>query len=426
MHDDPRVSPANDVSGDPGTADPAPTAEEPLSAPGPAGPEQAAPEPRPADPGRRAPSPGCLILSTVVIAAVVGALSGLGGFAVAQWMARPASVRVVEGVTDEPVAAAAAAALPSVVNLDVEDRPNGGDSSLLPTGHPDIPMQSQGSGVAYKSAPGGGTYVITNEHVVVDAAKVVVTLPGGSPADATVVGTDADTDIAVVRVKEKIPLIGVADSSKLVVGQTVVAIGSPFGLERSVSSGVVSGLHRSLPDSSDADKGFYPLVDVIQTDAAINPGNSGGPLVDTQGRLVGVNAAIYSDSGESAGVGFAIPSNTVRRIADELIGGGKTTHPYLGIIGETLTAAEAKNRKLDITSGALVVDLTPGSGAAKAGIEKGDVVVTFEGKPVRSMDDLMLFVRGVRVGQSVTLGIVRDGRERPVEVRVGDKPAPAS
>jgi serine protease Do len=325
---------------------------------------------------------------------------------------------------DEPVAAAAAAALPSVVNIDVAASETGTDTSGLPEGHPSVPVSGQGSGVAFRAVPGGGTYIITNDHVVADASEIIVTEPGGERVPATLVGTDPDTDIAVIRVSAAIAPIVLGASDKLVAGQLVVAIGSPYGLQHSVSSGVVSGLHRSLPDGSEESaEGVYPLVDVIQTDAAINPGNSGGALVDRLGRLVGINSAIWSDSGSNAGIGFAVPAKTAIRVADELISTGKATRPYLGILGQTLDQAVAAEKKVPVTQGALVVEVTKGTMAAKAGLRADDVIVALDGQPVRSMDDLILLVRRTAVGQKVTLALYRGGTRIEVPMTVGDKPA---
>lgn len=419
--------------------------------PGPAGPgaDEPAPQPAPGGPsvfpgdvesdaskvrvippvnekGRLLLHGGCLTFTGILLASIVaGTLAGVvgayvvlrGGFA-----GTPSEIRVVGQTTAEPVAAAAAAALPSVVNIDISASETAG-SGQLPTGHPTVPVTGTGSGVAFKEAPNGGTYLITNEHVIADATKITVTPVGGDPVAGVVVGTDVDTDIAVVRVPVRLPLIRVADSDTLVIGQLVVAIGSPYGLEHSVSSGVVSGTHRSLPESSVNDvTGSYPLVDVIQTDAAINPGNSGGALVDRQGRLVGIDSAIYSESGANAGVGFAIPSNTAVRIADELIATGKAKHPFLGIVGQTVDETLAKEKKLPVTEGAYVVEVTKGTGAAKAGVKAGDVIVSLDGVPIRSMDDLLVEVRGKAVGDKVTLGLYRTGKKIELVMTVGDKP----
>jgi S1-C subfamily serine protease len=237
------------------------------------------------------------------------------------------------------------------------------------------------------------------------------------------VGTDPDTDIAVIKVPVDVRLIRVASSEKVVVGQMTVAIGSPYGLEHSVSSGVVSGLHRSLPDSyGDTPAGVYPLVDVIQTDAAINPGNSGGALVDRTGSLIGIISAIYSESGSNAGIGFAVPAKSAARIADELIATGKARHPFLGVVGQSVDEQLATQKKLPVTEGALVVEITKNTGAAKAGIKPGDVIVSLDGIPIRSMDDLILQVRLTSVDQKVTVTLWRQGKKIDVPMVVGDKP----
>jgi S1-C subfamily serine protease len=385
----------------------------------------------PHEKGRLLLHTGCLTVALALgLAIAAGLLSGLAGarlmltgslFGPAQQPSQAASATPVPA--GEPVAVAAAAALPSVVNIDV----TGSEitTSGLPKNHPAVPFAGQGSGVAYKAAPGGGTYVITNEHVVTGSTTIDVVTPGGDRVKATLVGADIDTDLAVVKVPVSIAPIALGSSDGLVVGQLVVAIGSPFGLEHSVSAGVVSGLHRSLPDSTaNAPAGVYPLVDVIQTDAAINPGNSGGALVDRSGRLVGINSAIFSDSGSNAGIGFAIPVAAVVRVADQLISTGKATHPYLGVVGQTVTDSLATEKKLPVTSGALVIEVQKGTGAEKAGVKPGDVIVALDGTPIRSMDDLVLATRRSQVGRTVVLTIYRGGKKTQLSMMVGDKPTP--
>jgi S1-C subfamily serine protease len=369
---------------------------------------------------------GRIVLVALLIVLVSGAVGGAAGFFGAGFSGKNAATTTVGAplamnASDEPIAAAAAAALPSIVNIDVT-----GDSSAsgLPSGHPSVPSGGTGSGVAYKSTPDGGTYILTNDHVVTGATKIVVTPASGDKITATLVGTDPQTDIAVVKVPVALPLITIGDSEGIIVGQLVVAIGSPFGLQHSVSSGVISALHRSITSgSADSTSSVYPLVDVIQTDAAINPGNSGGALVDRIGRLLGINSAIYTDSGSSAGVGFAIPSKTVVRIADELIAGGKATHPFLGAEGRTVTDADAKTAGLATTEGAIVESVIADTGAARAGLKKGDVVTALNGQPVRTMDDLILAVRRSQVGDQVTLAVWRDKASISIVMTVGDKPA---
>ena len=379
-------------------------------------------------------SAGTMVAVAVIVALVIGGLAGLaGGYAGARLagngtgagalaFGRTTTATVPTSTADEPVVAAAAAAVPSVVNIDVTEAASQSDTKSLPGGHPSVPMGGQGSGVAYKLTSDGGTYILTNNHVVENASKITVKSTAGQSWPATVVGRDSDNDIAVVKIAQKLPTIALGNSGNLVVGQTVVAIGSPFGLEHSVTSGVVSAMGRSLPDFGDNATGSYPLIDVIQTDAAINPGNSGGALVDVSGRLIGINTAIYSDSGSSGGIGFAVPVNKAIDVAEQLIANGSVTHPFIGIIGTTVTPALAASDKLTVEEGALVEDLAPGTGSVKAGVKIGDVVVAVDGAPVRSMDDLILLVRRHKAGDVVKIKLIRDGKPLELSVTVGDRP----
>jgi putative serine protease PepD len=380
----------------------------------------------PSAPGapRRPLSAGAVVAIALVVALLFGTAAGLGG----AWAGlrlfgqKQSTVTVVQGSTEEGVAAAAAAALPSVVNVDVTGEATSEDESLLPTAHPSVPVVGNGSGVAFRAVEGGGTYILTNDHVVADSKTIVVTGQDGERHDATLIGTDPETDIAVLKIAATMPVIKTGDSEKLVVGQLVVVIGSPFGLQHSVTSGVVSAMHRSLPDSTGSDS-VYPLVDVIQTDAAINPGNSGGALVDRFGSLVGIPSAIYSESGANDGVGFAIPVNAALRVADALIKTGTVEHPFLGISGQTVTADFAATEKLPAEEGAYVVEITKGTEAEKAGLRKGDLIVKLDTTPIRSMDDLILAVRRKAIGDTVTLSLYRDDALINVEMKVGVKPA---
>ncbi len=368
--------------------------------------------------------------TVAILAFVIAAFTGLaGGFIGAQMVlddvARPSDVAPrpdsLRPNTGEPVISAAALAVPSVVNIEVTASDARSRDGELPGDHPAVPGASNGSGVAFKRAASGGTYVLTNNHVVRQASDIRVRDASGRSTKAKLIGGDSETDIAVVLVEAEIPLIELGDSRALEVGQTVIAIGSPFGLEHTVTSGVVSALGRSLPDFTDTGSN-YPLVDVIQTDAAINPGNSGGALVDRNGRLVGVNTAIYSDSGASGGIGFAIPVATAIRVAEQLIAGNGVKHPFLGIVGTTVNAALVAKEALAVDEGAYVSELTKGSGAEEAGVKPGDVVTKVNGKPIRSMDDLILQVRRLQVGDRVKLELNRAGRTLNLEVEVGNKP----
>jgi S1-C subfamily serine protease len=373
--------------------------------------------------------PAAVVVVSVIIAVLLSSVVGFAaGFAGAllgtRWNpALPDRSTAATIKTSEPVATAAAAALSSVVNLDVSSDATAAPSTL-PTGHPSVPMmQGSGSGVAFRKASGGGTYLLTNDHVVEGASKIVVTDTQGVTHTGRLVGTDPDTDIAVVEVKEALPLARIGDSDKLVVGQLAVAIGSPFGLQQSVTSGVISAIHRSISPASIGSRAqANSLVDVIQTDAAVNPGNSGGALVDRQGRLVGINSALYSNTGSSSGIGFAIPVNTAVRVADDIILTGKARHPFLGIEGHTVDAAVAAQDKLPVDHGAQVVSVFDGTGAKKAGVQAGDVIVKIGDTPVRTMEALIAAVRSIPIGTTVTVQYYRNGKLGSLRMTVGDRP----
>jgi S1-C subfamily serine protease len=372
-------------------------------------------------------------MAAILAALVVGAFTGLaGGFIGAQMAAKwqnqsggSQTVTVVPSKTNEPVAAAAAAAVPAVVNVDITQGDSSGGEGGLPNSHPSIPITGNGSGVAFRRAPDGGTFILTNNHVVENAQTITVKSPSGKSWKGTVVGRDADNDVAVVKISGELPLIKLGSSKNLVVGQTVVAIGSPYGLEHSVTSGVISALDRSL---SDVGGGGGPqgqqLVDTIQTDAAINPGNSGGALVDREGKLVGINTAIYSTTGSGgAGIGFAVPVDTAIRVADQLINGGKVTHPFIGLVGASITPLLAQQKKLPVQQGALVESTMNGLGAEKAGIKPGDIVTEVDGKPITSMTDLVAQVRKHAVGTFTTLTVLRNGKVLTLKAQVSDRPS---
>lgn len=397
----------------------------------PASSAQPAPQPAPAAPAKRH-SHAAPIAVAVIASLLIGGLAGVtGGYLAYSGLAsgdsgsgtttngKTTQVELVSGKTDEVVAAVAAVALPSVVDIYVAGE--GTSDSNMPSTHPDVPLQGEGSGVAFKTADDGGTYIITNAHVVDGATTITVTDAEGERYDGEIVGADTESDIAVVHVSAKIPAVKLGDSEKLVVGEVVVAIGSPYGFEQSVTSGVVSALHRSITDFG-GDEGEYPYVDAIQTDAAINPGNSGGALLNSSGELVGIPAAIYTETGSSAGVALAIPINRAAQVAEELIGDGTVDTPFLGVLGQTVTADLAKKESLPVEEGAYVVEVTKGSEAEKAGLQPGDVIVAVDSDKVRSMDDLILEVRQRSVGDQVTLTLWRDGEKTTLDMTIGIKP----
>ena len=264
--------------------------------------------------------------------------------------------------------------------------------------------QAQGSGFVYDD----DGHIVTNEHVVEGVSTATIRFPDGSTAEADVVGTDPSTDLAVVKVDVpavKLDELALADSSALRVGDGVVAIGSPFGLEGTVTAGIVSALHREIVSPND-----FTIDDAIQTDAAINHGNSGGPLLDLRGRVVGITSQIRSDSGGNEGVGFAVPSNTVRRIATELIRDGSVEHAYLGV-------------SLAPEGAARVVSVRDGTPAEDAGVEAGDVVTKIDGVDVESGVDLRGELDRHEPGESVTLTVTRGGGEETLTVTLGTRPS---
>jgi 2-alkenal reductase len=277
--------------------------------------------------------------------------------------------------------------------------------------------QQTGTGFVWDAAG----HVVTNNHVVQNASPIAIRLSSGEVVGAEVVGTAPNYDLAVLRlgrVRKPPPPIAVGTSGDLKVGQFAYAIGNPFGLDQTLTTGVISALQRRLPTGEGRE-----LADVIQTDAPINPGNSGGPLLDSAGRVIGVNTAIFSPSGASAGIGFAIPVDVVNRVVPELIRSGRMPNPGIGIIA----GAEAAAARLGI-EGVVVLRTLRGSPAAQAGIrgidpatgELGDVIVAVEGKPVRRLSDLTAALERAGVGKPVRLTIERGGRTATVSVTVAD------
>ena len=279
---------------------------------------------------------------------------------------------------------------------------------------------SQGSGFVYDNLG----HIITNAHVVDGATKATVTFLDGSQYDAEIIGKDKFTDIAVIKVSEKPRLLHplqIGDSSQLRVGEQVAAIGNPFGLSGSMTSGIVSQMGRLLPSQ---DSGFS-IPDVIQTDAAINPGNSGGPLLNLRGEVVGINTAIQSSSGEFSGVGFAIPSNTAIKIVPSLIEDGEYHHPWIGISGRDIDPDLAKVLELKDAKGFLIITVVDGSPADKAGLKgmtatqvidgkeypaDGDIIISVDDKEVRKISDILIHLqREKSVGDTMVLGVLRDG-----------------
>ena len=307
---------------------------------------------------------------------------------------------------------------------------------------PQVPQFSQALGSGFVWNTDG--YIVTNNHVVNGADKIEVKFADGTALPAKVVGTDLDSDLAVVKVDNPgftLTPITVSGAAGVKVGQVAVAIGNPFGLENTMTVGIVSALGRTLPVNEPTVNGAgFSIPDIIQTDASINPGNSGGPLVDDQGGLIGVNTAIASSSGSNSGVGFAIPATIVSRVVPALITNGKYEHPYIGIRGTSLTPDIATAMKLNATQrGALVEEVVQNGPADKAGLHGsdqqvtidgqninvgGDVITAIDGNPVKTMDDLIVYLADhTEIGQKVTLTVLRAGKETTVDVTLEARPA---
>ncbi|HEU4329144.1 MAG TPA: trypsin-like peptidase domain-containing protein [Roseiflexaceae bacterium] len=375
-----------------------------------------------------------LVLSCVGGTALGWALSGLGGL---PRLAMP----VAQRSDTTPVAATAALGGapsdleqrieavyqrvgPSVVNI--TNRSLEYDFFLNPT-----PREGTGSGFFFDSQG----HIVTNYHVIEGAQELQVTLADGRNLPAQLVGVDPSTDLAVLRVDlggEDVPLVPLGDSAGVRVGQFVAAIGNPFGLERTLTVGVISSLGRIIESPNNRFIG-----EAIQTDAAVNPGNSGGPLLDLDGRVIGVNSAILSPSGASAGIGFAIPARTVQRVADALIADGRYPHPSLGLRGLDLNAQRARlleraGMQVPVEAGLLIVETAPGEAADQAGLRGGqrlvragnlivpvggDILTAIDDQPIASERDMLVYLETrTTVGQTVRVAIVRDGQEQEVSV----------
>lgn len=294
-----------------------------------------------------------------------------------------------------------------------------------------IPREGSGSGSVIDTKG----HILTNNHVISDAQKMEVTLADGSKWPAKLVGQDPDKDLAVIKINapaEKLKLLTFGDSKKLQVGQKVLAIGNPFGLGLTLTTGIISSLGRTIR----SEVGTI-IEDVIQTDASINPGNSGGPLLNSQGEIIGVNTAILSPTGASVGIGFAIPGNTAKRIAAELIAKGFVSYPYLGAVVHTILPQFAKALKLPAEKGAMVVDVAPGGPADKAGLKGatkqvqignflhplgGDIIVQVNQMTINTADELIKYLRERKIGETITLKVLRNGKSQEIKVTLQERP----
>jgi putative serine protease PepD len=352
-------------------------------------------------PPREGRSKGLLLLAVALAAALLGGAAGAGAALYATRDDRSvldpdislgAPNDTPRDVAPESVAGIAARLLPSVVSISVG---NGAGSGVI--------LRADG-------------YILTNNHVVEGAQELRVTFASGKSATATIVGTDPLTDLAVIKANATgLPPATLGRSSNLRVGDPVVAVGSPLGLEGTVTSGIVSALNRQIDDRSGG-----RLVNLIQTDAAINPGNSGGALADAGGNLIGINTAIASTTGGSIGLGFAIPMDEAISVAEQIIRTGRATHPYLGVGPETLTPEAAQ--EFGVESGAVVASVFAGGPAAAAGIETGDVIVKFGDDDIGNAGQLITAIRKRQIGEVVDVTYVRDGDRRTTKVTLAERP----
>jgi S1-C subfamily serine protease len=382
----------------------------------------------------------------------------VGGAVVAVFGAVAISAGWIDSQGGTTTTIAAPAAAPIVTSSDKEGgntvnaiyRHDGGGVAFIQADEP--PQEASGfSPFGEEESQGGGTatgsgfvidpegHILTNNHVVEGANRISVKLGASDTTyGAQVVGTDPATDLALLKVNapaDQLHPLNLGDSSKLQVGDSVVAIGNPFGLDRTVTSGIVSALQRQIQ----APNGFS-ISNVIQTDAAINPGNSGGPLIDSSGDVVGINSQIETGGGGNGnvGIGFAIPINTARDVVTQLENNGKVEHAYFGIEGGSITPDLARAVNLPVKQGVLVATVVKGGPADKAGIEGGntsatieganvtlggDIITKIDGKTINSMDEVVAIVNAAKPGDSLDVTILRDGSTKTVTVTLGDRPA---
>ena len=368
------------------------------------------------------PHPGLRSLLFGLLGGVIGAVAVVAVLVMGGFVAMPSSatsgktgsagttssgqtVTVNSGDSTDTTLANAVAqkALPSVVSINV--------------------TTSDGEGVGSGVVLDTDGNILTNYHVIEGAQSISVST-GDASYDATVVGSDESSDLAVIKIDAgdaALTPIEVGDSSTLQVGDWVMSLGSPFGLEQSVSTGIVSSLYRSTMLQNTSGNTIY--TNLIQTDATINPGNSGGALVDDEGKLVGINSLIESYSGSSSGVGFAIPGNYAVEVAQKLIAGQTVTHAYIGGSFQTVTANNARSNSLSVNQGAYVAELADDGPAAQAGIQKGDVITALDDEEITSSDALVLAVRSHSVGDTVTVTLMRGSKQMQVQVTLGSDEA---
>jgi serine protease Do len=309
-----------------------------------------------------------------------------------------------------PVTAVAKKMTPSVVNIRV-------GQNMHDKFHPDV-VSGAGTGVIFSK----DGYIITNNHVVSDAKNIYVTI-GTEEVKGKLVAADKEVDLAVLKVdKTNLPAAEFGSTKHLQVGEIAVAIGSPFGFEKTVTSGIISALNRTVTVPEETSNDVTTYTNLIQTDAPINPGNSGGALGDAQGRVIGINTLIVSSSGVTEGVGFAIPVETAVSVARQLIKLGKASHPYIGIVGQNVDQGYVQDKKVGVQQGAYVIEIVKGGPAAKAGLKAKDIILSVDASPIDSMDDLIAEIRQKKVGDTLTLIYIRNGKREMAKLVLAEKP----
>ena len=400
-----------------------------------------------------------LIVLALIALPVIGLFAASGGFSLNRAEAQAAQVTASpappnQGPQTTPVPANQAqstdflmqfqtalknvydAVNPSVVAIQVQG--NLVAEGSLPPDHPAVPQQGLGSGFVWDKQG----HIVTNNHVIEGANQIEVVFSNQEIVTATVVGADVNSDLAVLQVNvpaAQLQPVTLADMSQVQIGQLAIAIGTPFGQQGTMTVGIVSALNRSLPVSAST-AAFYSIPSIIQTDAPINPGNSGGVLVNINGQVMGVTAAIESPVRANAGIGFAIPVTIVKRVVPSLIQTGQYQHPYLGIEGTSLSPALAQQMNLPATQrGALIINVAPNGPAAQAGLQPGqqqatingqqvpvggDVITAINGQQITNMDELITYLEtSTQVGDTVTLTILRNGQTQQVKVKLTARPA---
>ncbi len=372
------------------------------------------------------------VAGVVVAAAIVGVSPHIGltkAMKAPLWTERPTSTAPSQTLAPDWVRLGKEIK-PAVVNIAIKREAEGGEAGREGQPRGNDPREQfrrfferepkrpgRGMGTGFIINPDG--YIVTNNHVVDGAGQIQVKLADGREFSGKLVGGDSKTDLAIVKIDANaLPVIPFGDSSKLEVGEPVMAIGNPFGLEATVTTGIVSATGRVI--------GSGPYDDYIQTDASINPGNSGGPLVNAQGQVIGINTAIYSETGGSVGIGFAIPANLAKTVVTQLADHGHVVRGWLGVAIQPVTPELAKAFQREDKSGALVSSVTEGSPAHKAGLKPGDIITEFDGRRVAKTDDLPRAVAETPVGKDVTMQIVRDGKPLTLNTKIAQLADPAS